>query len=116
MKRYLDRDEVEDFIKLNFRSKKDFAKAWGVSYSHFLKMLRGLGECGPSSIKKLKNLLDSEFDDWSVEDLLEPIPILIGDRNIKGIAVMNKYNELLAYIDSSVEICGDDIVVEYILC
>lgn len=37
MGRYLDRDLVEDFIKDNFKSRKDFVSKWGISYSHFFK-------------------------------------------------------------------------------
>lgn len=112
MNRFLDKELTEKFILENFDSRKDFVKAWGVSYSHFLKMLEKRGKCGDRSLVKLKNLLE-KFN-YDVEEILEPIPMIIGDMEVLEIIVKDKNDNLIAYINSNTEITDDNYAVEYI--
>lgn len=113
MGRYLDSDLVEDFIKDNFKSRKDFVSNWGISYSHFLKMMESRGACGPKSLKKLEILLSGY--DMDLEDLLEPVPMIIGDLKVLEIVVKDLDDNLLVYINSRKIINDKSCKLEYIL-
>lgn len=112
MGRHLNKEAVEEFINKNFVNKKSFVSEWNVSYSHFLKMLSGKGQVGNSSLKKLKYLANSK--DVEIEDLLEPRPMIINDRNIKEIIVKDLEDNLIVSINSNNMIIDEDYVVEYI--
>lgn len=113
MDRYLDREATEAFIAAHFRTKKDFVRAWGISYSHFLKMMEGRGTCGAKSLEKLSAIANRYGED--LELFLEPIPILMKDLKVREIIVKDTNDLLIASIDSNGDICCEGYVVEYIL-
>lgn len=113
MDRYLDREAMEAFIAAHFQTKKDFVRAWGVSYSHFLKMMEGRGICGAKSLEKLSVIANRFGED--LELFLEPIPILMKDMEVREIIVKDANDRLIASIDSNGNVCCDGYVVEYIL-
>lgn len=113
MDRYLDREATEAYIAAHFRTKKDFVCAWGVSYSHFLKMMEGRGICGAKSLEKLSTIADRYGED--LELFLEPIPILMKDMEVREIIVKDANGLLIASIDSNGNVCCEGYVVEYIL-
>ena len=109
MKRFLNKDYTKDFINKNYKSVSDFCKEIKISRSHFDGMLKGKISCGEKTIEKLKKL---NIDD--VEDFLEPIPILIGDKKINEILITDKHNNLIVSINSKNEISDKGFNVEYI--
>lgn len=113
MDRHLDREATEEFIAAHFRTKKDFVRAWGVSYSHFLKMMEGRGICGAKSLEKLSAIANRYGRD--LELFLEPIPILMKDMEVREIIVKDVNDDLIASIDSNGDVCCEGYVVEYIL-
>ena len=114
MKRFLDKEAIEQFIKDNYaKKKKDFVKDWGISYSHFLRMVEGRGSCGSKSLKKLSDLA-TRFGE-ELEMLLQPVPIIFRDLEVLEVIVKDKEGHLIATISSDNEVCSEGYVVEYIL-
>ncbi|WP_322630343.1 hypothetical protein [Aedoeadaptatus coxii] len=113
MDRYLDRESTEEFIATHFRTKKDFVNAWGVSYSHFLKMMEGRGRCGVKSLEKLSDIANRFGED--LELFLESIPIVMKDLEVREIVIRDSNDCLIASINSNGDVCCEGYVVEYIL-
>lgn len=113
MDRYLDRESTEEFITTHFRTKKDFVKEWGVSYSHFLKMMEGRGRCGVKSLERLSDIANRFGED--LELFLEPIPIVMKDLEVREIMIRDSNGCLIASINSNGDVCCGGYVVEYIL-
>lgn len=111
-KRFLDAKIMEDFIKYNFNSISDFCRKLGVSRSHLDGMMKGKISCGIKTRKKLTNLLNDY--ELNLEDFLEPLPIIMGERYIKEIQVSDKNGNLIASINSNNEISDKNFKVEYI--
>lgn len=111
-KRFLDEEIMEDFITSNFKSISDFCRKLGVSRSHFDGMMKGKISCGIKTRKKLTNLLNDY--ELNLEDFLEPLPIIMGERYIKEIQVSDKNGNLIASINSNNEISDKNFKVEYI--
>lgn len=112
MKRYLDEEEVKKFIKENFDSISDFCNRLGVSRSHFDGMLKRKIACGRKTQGKLSRLLIDY--DLELEDLLEPVAIIIGDMKVKEIVVTDSKDNLIVSINSNNEISDKNYRVEYI--
>ena len=113
MDRYLDRESTEEFITTHFRTKKDFVKEWGVSYSHFLKTMEGQGRCGVKSLERLSDIANRFGED--LELFLEPIPIVMKDLEVREIMIRDSNGCLIASINSNGDVCCEGYVVEYIL-
>ena len=60
--------------------------------------------------------LDIFLNDYEVnlEDVLEPLPIIMGEKYIKEIQVSDKNGNLIASINSNNEISDKNFKVEYI--
>jgi hypothetical protein len=112
MKRYLDEEEMSKFIKENFSSVSEFCGIVGLSRSHFYGMLKRKIACGIKTQEKLSKLL-SKYGE-SLEDLLEPVPIIIGDMKIKEILITDDKDNLIVSINSNNEIADKNYRVEYI--
>lgn len=112
MKRYLDKDEAQEIIINNFKSVSDFCRFINISRSHFNGMMKGDISCGKKTLKKLEKLEDVYIDD--VEQLLEPLPILIGDEKFQEIVITDTYDNLIASISYPKTIVNNDYKVEYI--
>jgi hypothetical protein len=111
-KRFLDEEIMEDFITFNFKSISDFCRKLGVSRSHFDGMMKGKIACGIKTREKLMNLLNDY--EVNLEDVLEPLPIIIGEKSFKEIQISDKDGNLIASINSNNEISDKNFKVEYI--
>lgn len=111
-KRYLDEIEVSRLIKKNFNSVSEFCKLANLSRSHFYGMMKRKISVGKNSEKKLYKALSGMIDD--IEDILEPLPIIFGDKKIIEINVVNEDKEIIASISSRDEITDKKYRVEYI--
>lgn len=111
-KRFLDDEIMEDFITSNFKSISDFCRKLGVSRSHFDGMMNGKIACGIKTRKKLTNLLN-EYE-LNLEDFLEPLPIIMGEKSFKEIQISDKDGNLIVSINSNNEISDKNFKVEYI--
>lgn len=113
MDRYLDRESTEEFIATHFQTKKDFVNEWGISYSHFLKMMEGRGRCGVKSLAKLSDIANRFGVD--LELFLEPIPIVMKGLEVREIVIKDSDDYFIASINSNGDVCCEGYVVEYIL-
>lgn len=111
-KRFLDEEIMEDFITSNFESISDFCRKLGVSRSHFHGMMDKKIACGVKTQNKLIKFL-KEYG-MNLEDVLEPLPIIIGEKSFKEIQVSDKESNLIASINSKDEISDKNFKVEYI--
>lgn len=111
-KRYLDKEEINRFINENFSSTSEFCRKLGVSRSHLYKMLKKDIACGSKTQHKLKRMLRNYCE--TLEDLLEPLPICIGDDKYKEIVIVDSNDKLIASINSVNEISDKDYRIEYI--
>lgn len=111
-KRILDKEIMEDFINTNFNSVSDFCRKLGVSRSHFNGMIKREISCGIKTRGKLTNLLNDY--EVNLEDVLEPLPIIMGDKSFKEIQVSDKDGNLIVSINSCNEISDKNFKVEYI--
>lgn len=112
MKRFLENIEINRFIEDNFNSVAEFCRVLNISRSHFDGMMRREIACGRKTQNKLKNLVKSYGID--IEDLLEPLPIIIGDKKVKEIIISDNKNRLIVSINSNSEISDKNYKVEYI--
>lgn len=112
MKRYLNSEAVNDFLNEYYKSVSEFCRELGISRSHFDGMMRGDVACGSKTQKKLRKLLDGY--DWDMNELLNPLPIIIGDKRFKEIVVSDSENNLVVSINSINEISDKKYKVEYI--
>lgn len=111
-KRFLNEEIMEDFITSNFKSISDFCRKLGVSRSHLDGMMKGGISCGIKTRGKLTNLLNDY--EVNLEDVLEPLPIIMGEKSFKEIQVSDKDGNLIASINSCNEISDKNFKVEYI--
>lgn len=112
MKRFLEKIEVDKLIEDNFNSIAEFCRKLNISRSHFDGMMKREIACGRKTQNKLKNLLKGYGID--IEDLLEPLPIIIGDKKVKEIIISDNKNRLIVSINSNSEISDKNYKVEYI--
>lgn len=112
MKRFLEKIEVDKLIEDNFNSVAEFCRELNISRSHFDGMIKREIACGRKTQNKLKNLLKGYGID--IEDLLEPLPIIIGDKKVKEIIISDNKNRLIVSINSNSEISDKNYKVEYI--
>lgn len=112
MKRFLEKIEVNKLIEDNFKSIAEFCRKLNISRSHFDGMMKKEIACGRKTKNKLKNLLKSYGID--IEDLLEPLLIIIGDKKVKEIIISDNKNRLIVSINSNSEISDKNYKVEYI--
>lgn len=112
MKRFLDKEVMKDFIDCNFNSVSEFCRKVGVSRSHFHGMMDGKIACGVKTQNKLIKFL-KEYE-ISLDDVLEPLPIIMGEKSFKEIQVSDKEGNLIASINSNNEVSDKNFKVEYI--
>lgn len=112
MKRFLDEEVMNDFIDCNFNSASEFCRKLGISRSHFHGMMDRKIACGIKTQNKLIKFL-KEYG-MNLEDVLEPLPIIMGGKSFKEIQVSDKDGNLIASINSSNEISDKNFKVEYI--
>ena len=112
MKRFLDKTAIERLIKDEFNSVSDFCRYIDISRSHFDGMIKGKISAGKRTLKKLCKLTNNHIFD--IEEILEPLPILINDKEYIEILVTDKDDNLIASITSQNEITHKNYKVEYI--
>ena len=103
---------MKDFIDCNFNSVSEFCRKVGVSRSHFHGMMDGKIACGVKTRNKLIKFL-KEYE-ISLDDVLEPLPIIMGEKSFKEIQVSDKEGNLIASINSNNEVSDKNFKVEYI--
>lgn len=111
-KRYLDDIEVMKLIKSNFDSVSDFCRKASISRSHFDGMIKGEIGVGMTSMAKLEKVFRGKIE--NIEDILEPLPIIIGSKEFIEIYIVNENREMIASITSRDEITDKKYKVEYI--
>ena len=112
MKNEVDIDILQKFIIENYKSKLQFSKDLGISYSHLNGILNKKIKLGNKTKIKLTKLLLEKNQD--IEDFLIPLDILISDKKVKMINVFLN-NELLCSITSKDIIEKENIKVRFIV-
>lgn len=108
----IDINMLEDFIKVNYKSKLQFSKELDISYSHLSGILKGEILIGNKTKKKLNNLLS--LKNLDVEDFIIPTDIILGNIHVKMINITSN-GEILCSISSRDIIEKDNIKVEFIV-
>lgn len=96
MKRSINPEELQSFINEHYKSKVEFSKSIGISYSHLDKLLKGKTKLGAIVFSRLEEEGNSQGVD--IESLLDPTPIAINGQAIREILV-TKDGEILVTKD-----------------
>lgn len=84
MKRSINPEELQSFINEHYKSKVEFSKSTGISYSHLDKLLKGKTKLGAIVFSRLEEGNSQGVD---IESLLDPTPIAINGQAIREILV-----------------------------
>ena len=112
MQNEVDIDILQKFIIENYKSKLQFSKDLGISYSHLNGILNKKIKLGNKTKIKLTKLLLEKNQD--IEDFLIPLDMVIGNQKVKLITV-SLNDELLCSISSRDIIEKENIKVDFIV-
>ncbi len=112
MNRKVDKDSFLDFLNATGKSKLEFARLIGISYSHLHGMINESIKMGDRTQKKIKDYIHNHNLDVDIEDFLKPRPF----ENLESVTVYKKdTNEVIAIITSRDVIANKDYEVKIIV-